>query len=197
MAYLEGAYGLVSMPSIVKRLGRSTVGVRLKARRMGIRMKDAGYTASELARLFGIDCTTVTKSWIRIAGLRSRRAYRQGPNLIHIVAEEEVDRFIRDRGWWIDWEKVPADSPFYELVMANRWFGKAGLHRLTGRLTVDDDIRAGLIFAERRGAHWYVPERELPKIRRLAPEHIAESVWRRQSVLRVRRERRRRLAGAA
>lgn len=197
VAYLEAWFGRRSDESIAKHLGRTVVGIRLKAKRLGIRKKDAGYTATELARLMGVDPSTVSKGWVRRGGLRSRRAYRQGPNWIHLIAEDDVEEFIRTRGWWIDWEKVPKDSPFYELVQQHRWYGRAQIHRATGRLDADDEIRAGLIYAERRGVHWYVPERELAKIRRLPPERIAESVWRRQQVLRVRRERRRRLAGAA
>jgi hypothetical protein len=197
VGYLEARFGHTSVAAIAGHLGRTEVGVRIKAKRLGLRMKDAGYTGSEIARLMGVDITTVTKSWIRRAGLRSRRPYRQGPNRVHLVSQRHIEVFIRTRGWWIDWEKVPADSPFHALVQRHRWYGKAQLHRLTGRLTVDDDIRAGLIRARKRGAHWYVPESEIPKIRRLPAEHIAESVWRREQVLRVRRERRRRLAVAS
>lgn len=195
--YLEAWFGKRSDELIARALGRTVVGIRLKAKRLGLRKKDAGYTASELARLMGVDPSTVMKSWVRRGGLRASRPYRQGPNLIHIIAEASVEAFIRERGWWIDWEKVPPDSPFHELVQEHRWYGKDQLHRATGRLDADDEIRAGRIRAERRGAHWYVPESELPKIRRLTPERIEESVWRRRQVLRVRRERRRRLAGAA
>lgn len=197
VAYLEGAFGRVTDEKMAARLGRTVVGIRLKAKRLGLRKKDAGYTATELARLMGVDSSTVSKSWIRRGGLRSRRAYRQGPNLIHLVADADVERFIQERGWWIDWAKVPADSPFHALVMANRWFSAPELHQLTGRMRAMDDVRAGLIPAQRRGAHWYVSEVHLPLIRSLPREHIAESVWRRRNILHIRRERRRRLAGVA
>lgn len=197
IAYLESALGVVSDQKIAKHLGRTVTGIRIKAKRLGLRRKDAGYTATELARLMGVDPSTVSKAWIRRAGLRSLRAYRQGPHPIHIVREADIEAFIAEHGWWIDWEKVPADSPFYDLVQQHRWYGRDAIHRLTGRSTFDEDIRAGLIRAEHRGAHWYVPESELSKIRRLPPDQADESYWRRQQVLRVRRERRRRMAVAS
>jgi hypothetical protein len=191
VAYLERAYGRVSDDALAQRLHRSVVGVRLKAKRMGLRKKDAGYTARHLARELGIDASTVVKSWIRRGLLRSLRSYRVGAHLVHIISEAEVERFIREHGEWIDHEKVPADSGLWPLVATNRWYSTTQLHRLTGRLRVKDECRLGLIAARRAGAHWKVPESELPKIRRLLPEQIAESVWRRASVLAMRRKRRR------
>jgi hypothetical protein len=196
VTYLESRFGRRSDEKIARHLGRTVVGMRIKAKRLGLRKKDAGYTATELARLMGVDSSTVSKSWIRRGGLSSRRPYRQGPHPIHIISEAAVERFITTRGWWIDWWKVPADSPFYDLVQANRWYGQDRRHRFTGRFH-NDDVRAGLVKARRRGTHWYVPEAELHKLRRLPPDQIEESVWRRQSVLRIRRERRRRLAAAS
>jgi hypothetical protein len=191
--YLERWFGIKPDGVIASRLGRSVTGMRLKARRLGLRKKDAGYTARELGRQFGVDGTTIADQWIRRGLLRAHHAYRAGLNEVHLVEHSEVERFIREHGEWIDHTKVPADSVFADLVAANRWYSLPQLHAITGRLNLDDDLRAGLLQGRRKGPHWMVPESEIPRIRRLASAHIDESVWRRQQRLRIRRERRRRL----
>ena len=189
-AYLEAWYGRKPDASISAHLGRSVVALRLKARRLGLRKKDAGYTARELGRLFGVDATTIIKQWVRRGLLPSTRAYRQGPHPIHIFRHEDVEAFLEEHGEWVEHHKVPADSPFRQLVDVNTWYSLPELVRLTGRRNLDLDIKAGLIAARKRGAWWMVPASEVPKIRRLADEHIPEAVWRYEQGLAVRRNRR-------
>jgi hypothetical protein len=194
VSYLERWFGMKSDAEIAKRLGRTVVGIRLKAKRLGMKKKDAGYTARELGRQFGIDPTVITKSWVRRGLINVHRSYHVGLNLVNLFDHSEVERFIRDHGEWIEHHKVPAESVFADLVAANRWYSLPQLHRLTGRQNLDLELRAGTLPGRKKGSHWMVHESQLPAIRRLPPEHIRESFDRRERVLEVRRNRRKGLA---
>ena len=148
--YLCTWFGLRADATIAKRLGRTVLGIRLKAKRLGLKKKDAGYTASEVGRQLGVDTTTVTKFWIRHGLLRSTRSYPVGLNRVHLLQHSELERFIREHGEQIDHTKVPADSVFAAEVAANRWYSLPQLHRLTGRSNLDNDIRAGLLVARQK-----------------------------------------------
>lgn len=197
VAYLERWYGLRTDEAIARRLGRSLTGLRLKAKRLRIRKRDAGYTATSLAEVMGVDPTTVMRAWVARGGLRATRSFRQGSGLVYIISEDDIETFIRTRGWWIDWHKVPPDSPFAALVADNRWYSMPQVHRATGRLKISTELRAGRVPGQRRGTHWYMREADVARLRRLPPEHIEESVWRRAQRLRMQRERRRRREAAA
>ncbi|HYI67106.1 MAG TPA: hypothetical protein VEW95_09300 [Candidatus Limnocylindrales bacterium] len=198
--YLCTWFGLRSDATIARRLGRSVVGIRLKAKRLRLKKKDAGYTARELGRQLGVDATTIVDRWIRRGLLRSTRSYPVGLNRVQLVQHSEVERFIAEHGEQIDHTKVPADSVFAAQVAANRWYSLPQLHRLTGRMNLGTELLAGRLVGRKKsddpGSHWMVPDSEIPKIRRLPPAHAAESLFRREQVLRVRRERRRRQAEA-
>lgn len=194
IAFLERWYGIWPDAKIAKRLGRTAVGVDVKAGRLGLRKRDNGYTARELGRLLGTDSTVISKQWIRRGLLKAHHGYRQGPSPVHLIPHEEVERFIVEHGEWITAANVPADSPFRFLVESHRWYSLPDLAVLTGRTNLDLDIHAGRIAARKRGTWWMVPSSELSKIRALPDEARAEAVWRRDSRLRVRRNRRKGLA---
>lgn len=194
VAYLEQWFGMKSDEDIARKLKRSVLGIRLKAKRLGLKKKDAGYTARELGRQFGIDPTVITKSWVRRGLIEVHRAYYVGLNLVNLFDHSEVERFIAEQGHWIDHEKVPTDSVFADQVAANRWYSLPQLHRLTGRSNLDIDIRDGILPARKKGSHWMVAEADIAGIRRLPPAHASESFFRREQVLRVRRDRRKGLA---
>lgn len=195
VAYLERWFGMKPDAHIADRLGRTVVAIRLKAKKLRMKKKDAGYTARELGRQLGVDPTTVVDRWISGGLLRSVSPYMVGLNPVRLVEHSEVLRFIREHGEQIDHTKVPPDSLFADEVAANRWYSLAQLHELTGRSNLGTDLLAGRLTGRKKSpkgmSHWMVPESELPKIRRLPPEHIADSVFRRSQVKRVTRERRR------
>lgn len=197
VAYLEGRFGSQSDAAIAKHLGRSVLGVRLKAKRLGLHKRDAGVSARQVALIFGIDETVASKVWIRRGLLRSRRPFYQGPHPIHLVAEVNVERFIREHPEYIDVEKMP-ESCYRDLAARDPWISLTEVHRLTGRNrhAVSLLIRAGELHGAKRGAHWYMPRSQVARIRHLAPERIAESVWRREVVLERRRAARKGVAPA-
>jgi len=188
VAYLEERFGTLSDKAIAAHVGRSVLGLRLKARRLGLRKRDAGLTASEVARLLGIPCAKDVATWERRGLIRGRRAYPVGLNRVRLYQELAVTAFLAKHGQYVDADRVPADSPFAEVARANRWLSLAEVHRLTGRSTVaEHEIAGGRVRAARRGTHWYVRAEDLPLIRSLSPAAIEDSWWRRQSVLEHRR----------
>jgi len=188
VSYLEGHFGLAGDKVIAAHLGRSVVGMRLKARRLGLRKRDAGMTAREVAHLLGIPCAKTPASWEDRGLIRSRRTYPVGPNRVRLYREADVIAFVAEHGQYVDADRVPEDSPFAAVARANRWLSLPEVHRLTGRSTVaEHEIAEGRVRAARRGTHWYIRAEDLPLIRSLRPDRIEDSWWRRQSVLEHRR----------
>jgi hypothetical protein len=191
VGYLENRFGRTSDEAIGRHLGRSVTGVRLKAKGLGLRKRDVAMTAYEVARRLGAEPTTVSRIWIRRGLLRARRGYPIGGSRAWLVEEEDLWRFLEEHPQYVDADRIPADSPY----TCERWLSLPEIHRLTGRMTVaENEIRNGTVRAAKRGVRWYVPEADLPEIRRLAPSAVAESVFRRENVLAMRRARRKGIA---
>ena len=194
VAYLEGSYGRRPDAAIARHLGRSALGVRLKAKRLGLHKRDIGFSAREVAAIFGVDDTTVSKVWIRRYGvLRSSRPFRQGPHPIHIVAEAEVLRLIREHPEWIDVDRMP-ESPYRDLAVAGgRWLPLPEVQRLTGRHAhvLANECVSGRWPTRKRGVRWMVHESTIPAITATAGyagRYASDEV--REETLRHRRDRR-------
>jgi hypothetical protein len=201
--FFDRTYGRRTDAAIARHLKRTTVAVRLKAKRLGLHKRTAGFTARSFAQIFGVDSGTVSKVWIR-RGLLPARVIEQvvvSPRLAiagrrptyWIIDTKAPERFILDHPEWVDVEKMPP-SWYRELAAADPWISLPEAHRRTGRdpSKVVDLILAGTVRGRHRGAHWYIPVADVPKIPRLrgGVEAIEESWFRRQSVLEVRRNRR-------
>lgn len=179
VTYLEAQFGRASDEAIARHLGRTVVGIRLKARRLGLRKKDAGLTATSVAQIFGIDATVVSKVWLRRGLLRSRRPYLQGPNRVHLVMEEEVERFIREHGEYVDIDKM-AESPYRDLALAGgRWHSLPDVQRITGRNAhvLSGELSRGRWPARKRGAHWMIHESQLEAISATAGHNGRAASW--------------------
>lgn len=196
VAYLESRWGLVPDDVIVRRLGRSIVGIRLKAKRLGLHKRAHGFSAREVAAIFGIDASEVGKAWVRRGLLASRRPFMQGPHPIHVIDPRDVEGFIRDHPEMFDVRKMP-DSPYRDVAARDPWIGLPEAHRLTGRDPgrIVALIHSGVVRGRHRGTHWFIPSADLALIRPLSSaDAIDESWFRRQSVLERRRNRRKRAA---
>lgn len=202
--YLERTFGHLRDETIARHCGRTVVGMRLKAKRLGLRKRDAGNTARDIARIFGVDPTTVVDRWIAMGVLGARRAsWSQGPKPAYLASDDALTRFIRQHPEQIDVAKMPP-SPWRDQVAKDPWISLPEAHRLTGRNThaIATAIRYGIIRGRRRGirgrAHWYIPASEVAQIPPLkTAEAIDESWFRRQNVLAMRRRRRARARAAA
>src|SRR6185369_7001147 len=103
-----------------------------------------------------------------------------------VIGPKEPERFIRDHPECVDVDKMPA-SWYRDLAAEDPWISLPEVHRRTGR---DPDRVVRLIFAgtvrgRHRGAHWYIPVADVPKIPPLrgGVEAIEYSVFCRESVL--------------
>ncbi len=195
VAYLEGRFGRVTDEALARHLGRSIVGVRLKARRLGLHKRDAAdMNARSLALALGIPCPKRIAGWIDAGLLPARRGCVQGRHAMHAIADVDVRAFLVAHPQLVDADRIPVWSPYHGFI--ERWISLPEVHRLTGRSNLDADLRAGLLRGARRGPRWYVPESEIPRIRHLSPDAIADSVFRRESVLERRRNRRKGVVAA-
>lgn len=72
--YLEGNFHHVSVKALARRFRRSPTAVKLKAKRLGLRKYEEGYTACSLAEALGVD-----PHWVlaRIRSGRLRASHRQ------------------------------------------------------------------------------------------------------------------------
>lgn len=199
VAYLESHWGLLPDAAIVRRLGRSILGIRLKAKRLGLRKRAQGFSARDVAAIFGIDASEVGKVWVRRGYLASRRPFRQGPHPIHVIDPRDVERFIREHPEMFDVEKMP-DSPYRDIAEQDPWISLPEAHRRTGRNphAIARLIRDGVVRGRKRGTHWYMPAADLSLVPPLrSRDEIEESWFRRQSNLEARRARRKGIRRAA
>jgi hypothetical protein len=205
--FLDRTYGHRTDEALGRHLKRTALAVHLKARRLGLHKRTAGFTARSFAQIFGVDSGLVSKIWIRRGLLPARaieqtvvstRLATQGHRPTYwVIATDAPERFIRDHPEWVDLDKMPP-SWYRELAAADPWISLPEVHRRTGRdpSKVVALILAGTIRGRRRGQNWHIPVADVPKIPPLrgGVEAIEYSVFCRESVLERRRNRRKGLA---
>lgn len=113
LAYLHAPLATMPLTRLARRLGRTVVSVRLKAKRSGITTRTAGgYTARDLSRLLGCDVHAVTR-WIDRGWRQARRRHMDKTHaeygLSHKAVKTCIVRYTQhvdlrtvDRDWCID-----------------------------------------------------------------------------------------------
>ena len=187
VSYLEEWYGRMADDRLAEKLGRPVLGIRLKAKRLRLRKRNTGLTATRVAKIFAIDPKAVVR-WIEGGLLRARRGYAVGPNRTWHVTDEALEEFIRERGQYVDVDRMP-EGWWRDLAQQHRWYSLVEVERLTGEAPhrVRKAIRAGVYRGAMRGPHLYVPAEALASIRNTADP------WRREHVSILQRERDERL----
>jgi len=108
-AHLEASFHRVSIKTMARKLGRSPTAVKLKAKRLGLRKYDEGYTASSLAEALGVDphwvLTRIRSGKLRASHRHTERTAQQGGDSWLITDEALVD-FLREHPYDIDLRKV-------------------------------------------------------------------------------------------
>lgn len=108
-AYLEGNFHHVSVKVLARKLVRSLTAVKLKAKRLGLRKYDEGYTACSLAEALGVDphwvLARIRSGKLRASHRRTERTAQQGGDGWMITDEALVD-FLREHPYDIDLRKV-------------------------------------------------------------------------------------------
>lgn len=103
--YLEANLPRLSVLALAKTLRRSPTAVALKAKRLGLRKGDSGYTLRSLALGFGVDDHTVGR-WIRAGMLEAARRNTQRERDMYLISEKAVREFIRRHPLEFDLRKV-------------------------------------------------------------------------------------------
>ncbi|MDP2856551.1 MAG: hypothetical protein Q8P50_01060 [Bacillota bacterium] len=130
-AYLEANFHHVSAKTLARRLARSPTAVKLKAKRLGLRKYDEGYTASSLAEALGVD-----PHWVlaRIRSRKLRASHRHTERTIQqggdswLVTDDAVLELLAEHPYDIDLRKV--DSLwFMDLIAPYLQRPAAGIRR--------------------------------------------------------------------
>jgi hypothetical protein len=107
--YLEANYHRSAIKVMAKRLQRSPTAIKLKAKRLGLRKYDEGYTASSLAEALGVDphwvLSRIRTGKLRAAPRRTERKPEQGGDSWLITDDALLD-FLREHSYDIDLHKV-------------------------------------------------------------------------------------------
>ncbi len=163
LEYLGDAWGVRSDEEICKHLNRSLPGVILAVKRhLKINRKMNMLTASELARVFGVDSKTITGTWMRKGFLQGRKAYaRCGNNRMWFFTDENVEACLRQRPWLADLARIEDRNQFRQIVEGewsrDPWYQPKQVAKMT-RLPLSNIMKQllrGHIKADKKpGAPW-------------------------------------------
>lgn len=107
--YLEANLHRVSVKALARRLGRSPTAVKLKAKRLGLRKYDEGYTASSLAEALGVNphwvLARIRSGKLRASHRHTERTPQQGGDS-WLISDEALVDFLREHPYDIDLRKV-------------------------------------------------------------------------------------------
>jgi len=108
-ADLEASFHHVSVKTLARKLGRSPTAVKLKAKRLGLRKYDEGYTASSLAEALGVDphwvLARIRSGKLRASHRHTERTPGQGGDS-WLVTDEAVVEFLAEHPYDLDLRKV-------------------------------------------------------------------------------------------
>jgi hypothetical protein len=108
-AYLEANLHRFSTKTLASKLERSPTAVKLKAKRLGLRKYDEGYTASSLAQALGVDphwvLARIRSGKLRASHRHTERRPQQGGDS-WLITDEALVEFLREHPYDIDLRKV-------------------------------------------------------------------------------------------
>ncbi len=103
--YLEARLHRMSVAVLARRLRRTVTAVALKAKRLGLRKTDEGYTAAALAQALGVDSHRVL-SWMRRGMVRATRRHSDRDHDMYYIADAAVRQFVARNPGEVDLRKV-------------------------------------------------------------------------------------------
>ena len=108
-AYVEASFHHTSVKTLARKLGRSPTAVQLKAKRLGLRKYDEGYTALSLAEALGVDphwvLARIRSGKLRASGRHTERTAQQGGDS-WLITDEAVIDLLREYPYDVDLRKV-------------------------------------------------------------------------------------------
>lgn len=103
---------------------RTATACMVKLKRLGVSRRGDGsevWSATQLARLMGVDPTTVTKRWIRLEGLAAKRRGTERTDVQggdeYLITRDALRRWLKDHAQSVDLRKV--DKFFFWSVVFN------------------------------------------------------------------------------
>lgn len=168
-------------------LRRTKPSIRIQARRLGLSLWQGGFSMRDLSGLFGVDHRVIRREWIAPGYLDGRRWGGRGPNDGWWFEQSEVERFIREHGWFVDTARMKRGHRLTRLAetaqKADPWIcGRDEIGRVLGMAPVQVKkwMRRGLIPHRRRpcagsGGLICVRGRDVPAIRAAIAEARAQS----------------------
>ena len=104
-AYLERNLCRLSIVTLARKLRRSETAVVLKAKRLGIRKSDEGYTSRSLALAFGVDDHKIVQ-WIDRGMLKAARRHTERAQDMYLITDGAVRDFVAKHPLEFDLRKV-------------------------------------------------------------------------------------------
>lgn len=104
--YLLKKYGRMTLPTIAKKLNRTTKGVESKALRLGLGHSyeaQGNVTAAELSRAIGRAKTTVLR-WIHRNGLKTTLKITNKKRKFHVIKIKDFWEFAKENSSFMKWE---------------------------------------------------------------------------------------------
>lgn len=100
----------VSYPQIAKKLKRTEVSIRLRAKRIGVRIATtkATMSARDVAEQLGIPCSKTVSRWIIRGWLKAANAGRDDRPLWRI-SWDDLSAFLENPAYWVAWrpDRIP------------------------------------------------------------------------------------------
>lgn len=92
-------YGILKDETLAEKIGRPVPAIRSKAAQLHLIRTQNFITASDVAGIFGIDMSIVTKNWITNGHLKAKKstAVGRGKNKPWVITDQELERFIKGR----------------------------------------------------------------------------------------------------
>jgi hypothetical protein len=91
--YLEANYHRLSILTLTRKLKRSTTAISLKAKRLGIRKFDEGYTACSLSQALGVDSHKVSR-WVELGLIKASRRHTAREADVYLITDRAVREFM-------------------------------------------------------------------------------------------------------
>lgn len=180
LAMLAGSRPIDEIAAELERrfyIQRTTASIRIQAKRLGISLWQGGYSMRDLSAVFGFDHRVIRREWIETGYLPGRRWEGRGPFAGWWFDHDEVVRFIREHGWFVDLARMPRGHRLTRIaettLRADPWItGQDEIGRVLGMATVQVKkwMTRGLIPHRRRpvagsGGLICVRGRDIPAIR--------------------------------
>ena len=137
--YLQEQFGLIHNEVIARRLGRSVIGIRERASKLGLVSTQHFLTASDVADIFGMDIHTV-QLWIKRGHLKARKNVSgRGLYKYWQIKHRDVEHFIKEHIELYDIGRIDRFTHSYYRNLAAKYTPKNHVPSIARAWTVHED----------------------------------------------------------